>query len=74
MKILNPNFAQLVTQKETKIRGVISALVAAMPAGDRALNFNDVDAAVAAQFPALNFGRGDVHAAALALGLVVLGE
>lgn len=74
MKILNPAYVEPVSPKETKIRNVISAKVTAMAPGGRALSFAEIAAEVRVQFPTLNFGAGDVHAAALALGLVVAGD
>lgn len=74
MKILNPAYVEPVSQKQTKIRGVITALMAALPAQDRALPFPAIRAAVDAQFPGLNFDQGDMYQAAVDLGFAVAGD
>lgn len=71
MKILNPAYVRPVSSKETKIRGVISAMVAALPTSDRGINFQEIRAEILALYPALNFDRGDVQQAAIDLGYAV---
>lgn len=74
MKILNPAYVEPVSAKQTKIRGVITAMMAALPIADRALAFPAIKAEVLAQFPTLNFDQGDMHQAAVDLGFVVYGD
>lgn len=74
MKILNPNFVKPVSAKDTKIRGVVSSYMAALPNSDRGANYAEIAAAVSQSFPSLNFDRGDVEQAAIDLGFAVVRE
>jgi hypothetical protein len=74
MKILNPAYVEPVSAKQNKIRTVITAQMTALPAGQRALAFPDLRAAIDAQYPGLNFDQGDMHQAAVDLGFAVAGD
>jgi hypothetical protein len=74
MKILNPAYAEPIPAKQTKIRTVLTAQMAALPAAQRALSFPDLRAAIDAAYPGLNYDQGDMHQAAVDLGFAVAGD